>query len=416
MAMTMSSSSKRKSSSTHHSVRLRGLKKNRIFMALPVSLETQSLELCNDLLEGDRRPEDRPSYPLERTGDVLMRASEMNEARLQRDVTPLLVPSAEHLFFSGDTQLHYVGEEIQAEWVRCEAMGSTRPRPDFAVGLRWTAFEDGELGKLENYATPGTPFLFTHNLAFPFLICELKTGQAGMENADLQNIHSGSIAVRAILSLYHAAYGKNHVKARGLLGQILVFSVCHNNEQVNIYGHYAVANNSSNGHDDALENLRYSRHGIALFSLTIGQGKDRFKSHNFIRNLYDKFAPEHLKRIKDAVGHLPSVQPRTGSSFATSDLAMDHESGSQQGSEVSDVQEGSGFRTPGAPASAYFKDEISKMREQMRELVKQLEQQRRDSQEQLEQQKKDSQERLEQQKKDSQELLVRLLGRPAAAV
>ncbi|KAK0247139.1 hypothetical protein LTS02_012018 [Friedmanniomyces endolithicus] len=89
-------------------------------------------------------------------------------------------------------------------------MGASKPKPDFAVGLQRSAFEAGELSKLENYATSQAPFLFTPNLCFPFLVCEAKTGQVGIDRADTQNIHSASIAVRAILRLYNAAYGRDH--------------------------------------------------------------------------------------------------------------------------------------------------------------------------------------------------------------
>jgi len=207
-------------------------------------------------------------------------------------VTPWLVPSAEHLYFSGCAELGYIGEEIQAEWVRCESMGASKPKPDFAVGLQRSAFEDGELSKLENYSTPQGPFLFTPNLSFPFLICEAKTGQTGINKADTQNIHSASIAVRAILRLYNAAYGRDHEKTQALLGRILVFSVSHNNQLVNLYGHYAVASSSNDKTDGTAEELQYFRYGIAMFSLTMYEGRDRYNAYNFIRNVYDKFASE----------------------------------------------------------------------------------------------------------------------------
>ncbi|KAK0246872.1 hypothetical protein LTR91_022864 [Friedmanniomyces endolithicus] len=332
---------------------------------------------------GDRSPNQHPCYPVERTDEVLERLTVLNEARLQRDVTPWLVPSAEHLYFSGCADLGYIGEEIQSEWVRCESMGASRPKPDFAVGLQRSAFNDGELSKLENYATPPGPFLFTPNIAFPFLICEAKTGQIGMDKADTQNIHSASIAVRAILSLYSAAYGRDHEKTQALLGRILVFSVSHNNQLVNLYGHYAVASSSNNRIDGTAEELQY-------FRLTMHEGRDRYKAYNFIRNVYDDFALEHLRRIQDAVAQLPNPEKRMGLSFAASDLAF-NDDGSQQESELVSSQDDSGFRTPGEPASVSLRQENRKIREQMDKLLFQLREQRKDS----EQQRKESKEQLD---------------------
>ncbi|KAK1811758.1 hypothetical protein LTR12_013855, partial [Friedmanniomyces endolithicus] len=207
---------KRSSSSSHHSGRRQRLEENGIHMRTSGLLQSASKKLCNDLLAGEHSLDQHPCYPIERTDDVLERIHGLNEARLQRDVTPWVVPSAENLFFSGQQQLDYIGEEIQAEWIRCEPMGVSRPKPDFTVGLRRTAFQDDELRKLENYATPQGPFYFTPDLCFPFLMCEAKTGRIGIDQADTQNIHSASIAVRAIFKLYYAAYGADHDRTKAL--------------------------------------------------------------------------------------------------------------------------------------------------------------------------------------------------------
>ncbi|KAK0853120.1 hypothetical protein LTS02_012053 [Friedmanniomyces endolithicus] len=421
--MSASTSTKRRSSSTHHSERQQRLEQNGIYMKTSALLQKASKHLCNTLLMGDRSPSQHPCYPVERTDEVLERLHLLNEARLQRDVTPWLVPSAEHLYFSGCAELGDIGEEIQAEWVRCESMGASKPKPDFAVGLQRSAFNDGELSKLENHATPQAPFLFTPNLAFPFLICEAKTGQIGLDKADTQNIHSASIAVRAILKLYNAAYGSDHEKTQALLGRILVFSVSHNNQLVNLYGHYAVASSSNNRTDGTAEELEYFRYGIAMFSLTMYEGRDRYKAYNFIRNVYDNFASEHLARIRDAVGQFPSLAQRTGLSFTTSDLAVD-DGDSQQDSDVTVSQGDSGFKPPAEPASVSLRHENRKIREQMDKLLLQLQKQREDSEQQrkegkekLQRQEQESKgqtekllKQLEEQRKDSKEQLDRLLA------
>ncbi|OQN95281.1 hypothetical protein B0A48_18752 [Cryoendolithus antarcticus] len=409
--------SKRKSSSTHHSDKEQRLQQNGIHMKSSILLRAESKQLCSKLLEGNCEPTEFPCYPVEKIDDVLDRIHNLNESRLQRDVTPWVVPSAENLLFSGTAGLEGVGEEINAEWVRCQPMGLSRPKPDFAAGLRRSAFRREELEKLENYGTPQTPFYFTHDLCFPFLICEAKTGRIGIDQADTQNVHSASIATKAIISLYASTFGSQHEKTKDLLGRILVFTVSHNNRIVNLYGHYAVAStngSASNGDEDG-GHFQYFRYDIAMFSLSMYEGRERFKAYNFVRNLYRCFAPQHLQRIREAVGSMQEPVPRTGLSFAASDIILD-EDNSQHGSEVTGSQENDGFKTPIEPASVSQKREMAKMRGQLDKLLQQLEQQRIESREQLEQQRnesKDEKERMErqmeQQRKESKDQMERLM-------
>ncbi|KAK1044238.1 hypothetical protein LTR74_018318 [Friedmanniomyces endolithicus] len=142
---SLPNANKRKSLSTHHSDRQQRLEENGIHMKKSALLQSASKALCDDLLTGEHKPDHHPWYPFERTDDVLERIHGLNEARLQRDVTPWIVPSGENLFFSGDMEHEYVGEEVQAEWVRCEPMGGSKPKPDLTVGLRRTAFSGDAL-------------------------------------------------------------------------------------------------------------------------------------------------------------------------------------------------------------------------------------------------------------------------------
>jgi len=63
--------------------------------------------------------------------------------------------------------------------------------------------------------------------------------------ADIQNIYSASIAIRAIVRLFVAAYSRDYDWIKELFSRILVFSISYNNRLVNLYRHYAVASNSS---------------------------------------------------------------------------------------------------------------------------------------------------------------------------
>ncbi|KAK5734031.1 hypothetical protein LTS12_026808 [Elasticomyces elasticus] len=81
-------------------------------------------------------------------------------------------------------------------------------------------------------------------------------------------------------------------------------------------------------------------------------------------SLYDKFGPERLRRIQDAVGQMASPAQPTRLPFAASDMGLDRED-SQQDSGESTSQENSQFMTPGEPASVSLKKETRRMREEM---------------------------------------------------
>lgn len=360
-----------------------------------VLLKKESKEFCERLCtKGQEEPSLFPCYPASRLEDVIERAHELNEARLQRDIMPWVVPSAENLHFSGAIDRDYIGEEIDTEWGRCETMGSSRPKPDFTAGLKRIAFSAAEDNKLNNYGTAQRPYLFTPDLTFPFLMCEAKTGRVGLDNADTQNIHSASIAARAILSLYISTFGRDHKKTQDLLGRVLVFTVSHNNRVVNVYGHYAVSNGT-----EGEESFTYFRHDIAMFSLTMYEGKERFKAYNFVKQLYDEFAPLHLQRIREAVRAMPEPAVRTGLSFAASDITLE-EGNSQQGSaDASQTDEA--FKAPIEPARAIQSRELATLRVQLDTLLQQMHQQETESKrrEEVLQRKRD--EALEQQREES---------------
>ena len=399
--MSQENPSKRKGVSMHNSDRVERLAQNHIYMTASALMQSTSEDLCFNFLTGDRTPGQYPCYPPEQIPKVLDRICALNEGRLQRDIMPWVVPSAENLFFSGETTLDYIGEEIQADWTRCATMGGTRPKPDYTAGLLRKAFTEEEIGKLQNYASLERPFLFTPNLCFPFLICEAKTGQEGIDKADRQNIHSASIAVRAIIELYKAAFGTTYPdRINELYGQVLAFSVSHNNRLVNLYGHYAVLS------DDSTRKPKFHRYDIAMFSLTMSKGADRYKAYNFVRNVYEEFAPEHRKRIKDAVASLPALAERTGHSFTGSELALE-DTDYQQNSQVAGSQDDEVFRTPSEPASVAkirkieqekkeSKKREEKLEEQVTKLLQQIELQKQESKQQMELQKQESKERAEQ--------------------
>ncbi|MCJ1348391.1 hypothetical protein MMC31_006623, partial [Peltigera leucophlebia] len=215
------------------------------------------------------------------------------------------------------------------------------------------------------------------------------TGEEGLNKADRQNIHSASIAVRAIIMLYREAFGHGSDCVQQLYGEVLVFSVSHDNDRIFIYGHFAVAE------PNFPEGLKYYRYPIAILSFTTRGGADMYKPYNFIMDVYEDFAPVHRKRIKDAVEQLPRPSEKTGLSFAASDMLL-NESDSQQDSQEM-LQGDSAFRKPSEPASSLQKKEMATIREQM-------ERQRRENTELKEQLKQDKEQSKQDREQSKQEM------------
>ena len=77
---------------------------------------------------------------------------------------------------------------------------------------------------------------------FPFLIGEAKTERVGLGVADVQNVHSAALAMRAIIKLYEAAFGANHREVNELMGKNLVFTISHDSQRATIWGHFVTRN------------------------------------------------------------------------------------------------------------------------------------------------------------------------------
>ena len=200
-------------------------------------VQKESQLLCGQLLQSRYPEPQHTAFPLSQFLAVWQRAENRNEARVYSDITPLPVPSPELLSICGVQELENVAEEIGAEWSKCQTLGGPKPKPDLAVGISTSAISEEEVAKLKNHIAPERPTLFTDHMYFPFLLCEVNCGNEGINRADRQNMHSGSLAVKAIVELFQALDSN---QAAQLHGQILVFSVSHDNERVKLYGHFPI--------------------------------------------------------------------------------------------------------------------------------------------------------------------------------
>ncbi|EGC45491.1 conserved hypothetical protein [Histoplasma capsulatum var. duboisii H88] len=253
-----------------------------------------SKRLCSTLLETEQ------SIPIDSLfrDDLFDKLCEMiqdrNEIRVIRDVSQLVVPSAELLATYGATKLICLIESVNEGWENSIPVTGPHPQPDYSVGFRRSAFTDDQLKKIQPFVgelTDTSYFMATYYMYFPFLTCEVKCGAAALDIADRQNAHSATIAVRATVELFKLVKREKEIDR-----EILAFSVSHDHTAVRIYGHYAVLEG---------EKTNFYHHPIHKFDFTALDGKEKWTAYKFTRNVYDIWMPTHFKRICSAIDQIP---------------------------------------------------------------------------------------------------------------
>ena len=221
-----------------------------------------------------------------------------NEARVIQDIGRLIVPAPEELFRRGARHLKHLIETVDESWIKSiPLVKGPRPQPDFAVGLKSSAFTSEQLRKLQpsigDWQTTSR-LVATDEMYFPFLTAEVKCGNEALNIADQQNAHSAAVAANAVVELYRLV-----LRQAELHQKILTFSISHDNEAVRMYGHYALIKEN---------NTHFYRHPVDKLDFTRNDGKEKWTPYTFIRNVYDKFYPIHHKRICSAVDQLPNPE------------------------------------------------------------------------------------------------------------
>ena len=333
-------------------------------------------------------------YSEAETLEVINLCRNRNEAMVNRDITPLIVPPIKSLYLKdGRENFQYLTDEVNTQWYESWVLAGPRPKPDLAVGFLSTSFTIEETQKLTNYTSFDNLTRPTDELSFPFLMCEVKCGNEGLDYADRQNMHSCSVAIKALLKLEQKAdqYREDGEQFESLLGKILVYSISHDQKNARVYGHFALAEG---------EKWSYHRHFINSFDIA-NKERDLLALHNFARNVLTKYAPKLLERIQNAIAALP-----VSSTLSFYAGTMSLEDNWQQGSQkLSQDRDGERFTTPDLPASTQRLFDAQK--EQMDKLLQQLEQQRQESKKQMEQQTNKFLQQLEQQRQESKEQMER---------
>jgi hypothetical protein len=219
-----------------------------------------------------------------------------NEAMVIRDISLLIVPSAQTLATYGATHLNHLIESVNEGWKRAMPFYGPRPQPDYSIGFGRSAFTVDQLEKLKPFVgevidTFTTFYMATWQMYFPFLTCEVKCGAAALDVADRQNAHSMTLAVRGVVELFRLVK-----REKELDREILAFSISHDDRTVRIYGHYPVIDGPK---------TTFYRHPIKEFSFTSEDGKEKWTAYKFTKNVYNIWMPTHIKRICSVIDELP---------------------------------------------------------------------------------------------------------------
>lgn len=277
----------------------------------------ESKGLCRTLVEKEQAVPKNTLFRDDIFDRTCQNLQAKNEARVIQDIARLIVPSAESLATFGDRALDVLAESVNEGWNNSVSLTSTRPQPDYSVGFRREAFTKDQLNKLSPFigdflAGDQSYFMATYYMYFPFLTCEVKCGAAALDIADRQNAHSTTLAVRAIVELFRLVK-----REKELHRNIIAFSISQNDSSVRIYGHYPVIDG---------KDTTFYQHPIRKFDFTGMDGKDKWTTYKFTKNVYDLWMPVHLNRIRSVIDELPS-------DFDFDVLPLSDESGLSQGLE-----------------------------------------------------------------------------------
>jgi hypothetical protein len=350
---------------------------------------------------------------------TLDEARHENEARVQRDITPLLVPCASLLYLHDRIlPCRHLSANIQSEWTRVKPLAGPLPVPDYVVGLKRATFTHNEILALHYYSASNKPAMFRDGLYFPFLVCEVrinrllnirftdnclkvKRGENGLSIAERQSMHVASVAMNAIMELFK---DRAVSQVKELDGEILVFSISHDHETVRIYGHYPRIQG---------DQIHLHRHLIRGFLLRDQDGKEKWTTYHLVRKMYDHFAPIHLNRIRGAIAKLPVP---SGWEPASEDLDSNPgESEPQEMAEDSLSSAGtSPAKKPRLKPTAILQGEVDwlkKEREEMKKLNMKEREERQQVASQLERQREDHKQEIERLRQDFKEQMDQLVQR-----
>lgn len=302
--------------------------------------------------------------------------SDRSEASVFMQLSPLVFPSVVDLYVRGHRALKDLIQGNNDNWNRSIPFFGPRPQPDHTVGYRVTSFDDVQLRKLRIQQSDSTHYAARDDIYFPFLTCEVKGSQQSLDIADRQNMHSMAVAVRGVVELYKQVQRQDELHR-----QILAFSVSHDHRNVYIYGHYA----DQNGND-----IAYYRHRIQ--EIRLSDPKDRWVAYKFVCNVYEHFAPLHLRRLKEIIDQLSDPGTESIRSSTTATNYEEFQGSQDTTTNEASSQEVGGFKKPNLRktgtvdrAERRMVNDLQQQLKQLRDEAKQEKQQRERLQQTLDQ-------------------------------
>jgi hypothetical protein len=228
----------------------------------------------------------------DRFEDTMEMIQDRNEAFITQTIIQLMFPHVQAMTVRGANHLSPFIQSFDQGWNKCKTITPTRPQPDSAIGFRATEFSAGQLEKLQPYLgglDAKYDFRATLHMYFPFLTCEVKRGNVGLDIADRQNAHSMTIAVRGLVALFRLVGREQEV-----YGKILTVSISFDHRVARIYGYLPIIKGQV---------TEVWREQIDAFDFSSPEGGHRWKCHQYSLNALDA-GLQLLERIRSAIDDL----------------------------------------------------------------------------------------------------------------
>ena len=327
----------------------------------PEGLTNDSKLLCQKLLTAVQAVPQDSLFRDDLFEETCNKVQYRNEARVVEDISPLIAPSPETLKTYGAIELEHLVFNTNERWGESIPITKTRPQPDRCVGFDRSAFTNDQVQKLVPFIGSRVPieyfsfFLATWRMYFPFFACEAKCGVGDISVADKQNAHSMTMAVRGIVELFKLVHREDELHRK-----ILAFSISHDATNVKIYGHYALIKDRA---------ATFYRHPIHSFDFTAQNGRDKWTTYQFTKNVYFEFMPKLHKLICSAIDQISLDQVSQGSyfppqkslgdSFTSTDLESEQPNSQEMAASTSTSQ-----NTTGSKKRKVTKEVLEKENEQ----------------------------------------------------
>ncbi|KAL5341801.1 hypothetical protein BJX70DRAFT_357954 [Aspergillus crustosus] len=282
---------------------------------LDLGLDSRSAQICRSLLcKNCHIPESLTRYQDGYFDFILSKLRSSNETGILQLVRDLLLPSTDMANHYGLLLANNLVESLAEPWecsvplddqspdfaerfIQClpgVKYNVPIPQPDHSVGLSKTSFSSRQHLKMQPYITSGLISYFkgTPKMFFPFFTAEVKQKPQPGLVAELQNIHSMTVAMRGVVELYRRVHPQ---KVQELSGMVLGFSISLGIDKAVIHAYYIRASRRNN--------VTYHRTVIDTFNWTLP--KNRWKCYKFAMAVYSDFAQLHYNTVITAINALP---------------------------------------------------------------------------------------------------------------